>query len=128
MFRLMIAFVVLTSACQADETVTAYLEGSRAFRLVTLDGTPFEAQATIDLSVAGRLRGDAPRNSYSAAQMAVYPWFETGAIITTRMACPDLDAETAFLAALSAMTLSEVAGATLILSNTEGGEMVFQAP
>lgn len=42
-FRRTIAFVALTSACQADETVTAYLEGAGAFRLVALDGTPFQA-------------------------------------------------------------------------------------
>ncbi len=43
MFRMTTAFVVLTSACQADETVTAYLEGSGVFRLVTLDVPPCQA-------------------------------------------------------------------------------------
>ena len=45
----------------------------------------------------------------------------------TRRACPELPEETAFFKALEQMTLAEVVGETLILSNTEGGEMVFEA-
>lgn len=128
MHRLLIAFVLLTSACQADETVTAYLTGPSVFNVVSIDGAPFAANAIIDLSEAGHIAGTAPCNQYSAEQKAVYPWFEAGMIIATRMACPDLDAESLYLTALSEMTLSEVAGDILILSNTDGREMVFQAP
>jgi len=44
------------------------------------------------------------------------------------MACEKLNEETAFFSALSEMTLSEALGGTLILSNPDGREMVFQAP
>lgn len=128
MHRLIIVFALLTSACQADETVTGYLSGPSVFKVVSIDGEPFTEDATIDLSETGRISGKAPCNQYSAEQKAVYPWFEAGAMISTRMACPNLDAEMVFLTAISEMTLSEVAGDTLILSNTDGREMVFQAP
>jgi len=45
----------------------------------------------------------------------------------TKMACPDLAAENLFFAALAEMTLSEVLGDTLLLSNDKGREMVFKA-
>ena len=128
MSRLIFAFAFLTSACQADETVTAYLSGSGVFDLVSIDGAPLGAEATIDLSQAGRIQGQAPCNQYFADQNAVYPWFEAGPIGATRMACDRLAEETTFFSVLSEMTLSEIVGNTLILSNTDGREMVFQAP
>ena len=56
-----------------------------------------------------------------------YPWFDTGPIGSTRRVCPDLEVETIFLQALEAVTLSEVLGDVMILPNTEGLEMVFNA-
>jgi heat shock protein HslJ len=44
------------------------------------------------------------------------------------MACPDLAAEAQFFDALSTMTLVEVLGRTLILTDDNGREMLFQAP
>ena len=125
MLRLM-GFLALLG-CATDETVTAYADGQTEFVLRTLNGTPFAATATINIAEPGRVSGTAPCNTYSASQSAPYPWFEIGPIAVTRRACPDLAAETAFLGALAAMTLAEVTGNTLILSNTEQGEMVFQA-
>lgn len=128
MSRLILAFVILTSACQADESISAYLDGTAEFRLNSIDGTPFEADATIDLSKSGKISGKAPCNSYFANQTAPYPWLQAGPIGATRMACPDLDAEIAYFAALREMTHAEVLGDTLILSNADGREMLFQAP
>lgn len=128
MSRLILLCAILISGCQADESVAAYLDGSGKFRLISIDGAPFEADVTIDLSEAGRIRGAAPCNRYFADQTAPYPWFEIGPIGATRMACPALDQETAYFGALAEMTLAEALGGTLILSNTDGREMVFQAP
>ena len=55
-----------------------------------------------------------------------YPWFELGLMRATRMACGDLPAEREFFAMLATMTLAEVSGDVLILSNPDGAEMVFQ--
>lgn len=109
-----------------DETLAAYAPADR-YRLTDLNGAPFEAEAMLDIRTPGQISGTAPCNSYSAAQTAPYPWFAAGPIRATRMACPDLPAEQAYFAALAAMTLAEAAGDILILSNTDGGQMVFQA-
>ena len=113
--------------CAGDETVSAYGGSATEWRLVELDGTPFAATATLNLSEPGRISGQAPCNSYFADQSAPYPWFRAGPIGATRRACPALDQENAFLTALSEMSLSEVSGDTLILSNDAGREMVFTA-
>ena len=97
------------------------------YRLTTLNGVPFTASATLDLSTPGKISGDAPCNRYFADQTAPYPWFDAGPIGATRRACPDLAAETAYLTALAAMEFAETLGDTLILSNSDGAELVFQA-
>ena len=51
--------------------------------------------------------------------------FEIGPIGATRMACPELDAEAAFFAALRRVARAEVAGDVLILSDPGGFRMVF---
>ncbi len=119
------AFLALLGC--ADETVSGFAGDQTLFQLSSLDGAEFAATATIDIGTQGQVTGNAPCNSYNATQSAPYPWFELGPIAATRRACPELEAEAAFLTALGAMTLVEVAGNTLILSNTDGGEMVFQA-
>lgn len=117
----------LLAACQPDETVTKYLQGSETFVLQSINGTPFGAVATIHLGEAGKVSGQAPCNSYFAEQSAPYPWFELGAIAATKRACPDLDAEQTFFDALATASLVEVSGPILILTNDQDLEMVFQA-
>lgn len=115
-------------ACQPDETVSRHTDGVTAFALQSIDGTAFKGSATIDISESGKIAGRAPCNSYFASQTAPYPWLALGPIGSTKMACPDLAQEGQFFDALGAMTLVEVVGNTLILSNDTGREMVFQAP
>ncbi|MFT6025395.1 MAG: heat shock protein HslJ [Ascidiaceihabitans sp.] len=117
--------VLLISACRGDETVRAYGAADRIWVLDELDGKPFTARATLEFAEDGRISGQAPCNRYFAELTVPYPWFETGAIGATKMACPDLKAEAQFFKALDAMTLSEVLGNVLILSTPEGREMVF---
>ncbi|AXI45068.1 META domain-containing protein [Sulfitobacter sp. SK012] len=114
-------------ACQGDETVRAYGADDQIWTLTELNGEPFNAKATLLFPEPGSIAGDAPCNSYTATMSAPYPWFEAGPIAATRRACPDLATESVFLAALSAASLSEVAGDTLILSNPDGLSMVFTA-
>lgn len=123
-FAMLLTCVGLT-ACNADETVSAY--AANLYQLQSIDGAPFAARATLDLSTPGRVTGQAPCNRYFADQSAPYPWFALGPIGATRMACPDLPAETTYLNSLSDMTFAEAQGQILILSNEAGREMVFQA-
>ncbi len=113
--------------CQGDETVAAYGAGGRNWRLVEIDGAPFTARAILSFPQPGEIAGQAPCNSYSGPLTAPYPWFGTGPIAVTRKACAELADETRFFTALKGMTLSEVGGATMILSDETGREMVFRA-
>lgn len=113
--------------CSPDESISKFADGEAAYHLVSLDGVPFAGRATISFPEPGRVTGQAPCNSYFALQTVPYPWFGLEGIGATRMACPDLDLEAQFFAALEDMTLSEVTGDTLILSNPAGREMVFEA-
>ncbi|MDW3224588.1 MAG: META domain-containing protein [Paracoccaceae bacterium] len=113
--------------CQKDETVKAYGAADKVWRLVELDDAPVTYSATLTFPETGQIAGKAPCNSYTGSMTVPYPWFEAGPLAATRMACPDLEAETTFFAALSAMSLSEVLGDTLLLSNDAGRTMVFKA-
>lgn len=124
--KLIWAATLFLGAC-GDETVTAYADMD-SFVLTSINGTPFEASATLNVGDAGRISGTAPCNSYNAAQTAPYPWFALGPIAATRRACPDLAAESAYFETLSQMTNVEVVGSVLILRNDTGAEMVFDAP
>lgn len=119
--------LAVLSACREDETLRAYGGGERTWTLKLLNDAPFPASATLTFPEEGKIAGMGPCNRYFSAMTVPYPWFDAGPIGSTRMACPDLEAETAFLQALEAATLSEVLGDVMILSNTEGLEMVFNA-
>lgn len=113
-------------AC-GDETLSAYADRDVVWQLQEIDGTPFPAEATLEFPEPGGIAGTAPCNRYSGALTAPYPWFALGPVMSTRRACPDLDAETRYFAALAAMEIAEVSGAVLVLSNEAGREMVFHA-
>lgn len=123
----MAAFITL-SGCVTDETLSGFVEPGTVFELRTLDGDTFNARANITFPEPGQVAGQGPCNSFSARQSAPYPWFAIDAIAATRRACPELSQEAAFFDALGAMTLAEVSGRTLILPDSEGQEMVFEAP
>ena len=119
--------LMVLAGCWQDETLTGYGAADRLWVLETLDGATFDARAELQFPEKGKITGRAPCNNFFGEQTAPYPWFEAGPIGATRMTCPDMAAETAFLQALAAMTLAEVAADTLILSTEDGREMVFRA-
>ncbi|MBU2983005.1 META domain-containing protein [Lentibacter algarum] len=125
-FALIPALAVLP-ACRADETVGGYGAAERVWRLESIDGAAFSARATLTFPEPGKIAGQAPCNRYFGPMTVPYPWFDAGQVASTRMACPDLTSESKFLKALSEMSLSEVSGDVLLLSNDAGRTMVFKA-
>lgn len=113
------------SGCVGDETVARYGAAGGVWQLSEIDGRPFAARATLSFPEPGRVAGEAPCNLYSGAMTAPYPWFEAGALAVTRRACPEMAAEARFFDALGRVTLAEVQGDVLILSDPAGPEMVF---
>jgi heat shock protein HslJ len=97
----------------------------QVWSLTELDGKPFAATATLTFPEAGKIAGKAPCNRYFGALPGTYPAFKPEKVGATRMACPDLQAETVFFQALAAMTTANVAGNTLTLTGPDGRNMVF---
>ena len=122
-----LALIALIAACQGDETVAAYGAAGKTWHLTELNGEPFVARATLRFPEPGEITGDGPCNRYSTSMTVPYPWFEAGPIQSTDIACPDLDVERAFFAALAIMSQSEVLGDTMILRTEDEQEMVFKA-
>ncbi len=119
------ALLGLIPACQSDETVAAYGGAGSTWTLVELDGAQFAQRATLVFGEDGQVSGQAPCNGFTFTNGVPYPWFETGPIAATKMACPNLEAETTFFATLSAMTRVVIAEGRMVMANDEGGEMVF---
>ena len=120
--------VLLLAGCGNDETIAAFAGDAGDFNLVSVDSRPFDGRATINVSETGKISGKGPCNSYFATQSAPYPWIEIGPIGATRRACPSLEQERSYFDALRSMTLAEVGGGTLILSNDAGSRLIFQSP
>lgn len=122
-----LALMAMQAACQADETVARYGASGTTWHLVRLNGTAFDAPATLVFAPGGPVSGQGPCNSFSGTNTVPYPWFEVAAIASTKRACPDVQAEAAYFQALTAMTQSEVQPTHLFLRNDAGDEMVFKA-
>ena len=121
------AAAVALSACQGDETVTAYGGAGKTWVLREIDNAPFTARTTLTFPEPGQITGQGPCNGYSATLRVPYPWFDAENLISTKTACPDLAQETVYFQSLDAMSLIEVLGDVMLLSNEAGRQMVFKA-
>ncbi len=110
-----------------DETVSGYADRDAVWQLEKLDGEVFDVQAHLMFPMPGQVAGKGPCNSFSANQNVPYPWIQIERLAATRMACPDLQQERHFFRALQDMTLAEVSGDILLLSNDAGRQMQFRA-
>lgn len=120
-------FFMLCTSCGPDETISAYANPLSIYVLQSLNGEPIAARADISFPEKGTVSGNGPCNVFQATQSAPYPWLALGPIAATRRACPDLALESAYFQALEAVTLVEVSGPFLLLTNTDGLELVFQS-
>lgn len=127
MLTLLLPLMTWIAPYFADETISGYADPAATYHLEEMNGAPFAATATIAFPREGEVIGSGPCNRFSASQSAPYPWFALGPVAATRRACPELALETEVFSLLSKLTLVEVAGPVLILSNTDGDMMVFRA-
>lgn len=116
-----LAALLLLAGCASDETISGFAEVGSEW---LYEGSE-TAQVTLAFPEPGQVAGQGPCNRYFATQSAPYPWFELGPIASTKMACPNLSEEATYLDQLAAMTLAEVSGDVLILSNDAGEKMFF---
>lgn len=121
------AFASVCVNCGPDETVSGYADPAATYQLQTLNGLDFASVATIAFPQEGSVTGAGPCNSFRADQTAPYPWFDIGPIAATRRACPELADEQRYFTVLSSMSIAEVNGRVLLLTNEAGNELFFQS-
>lgn len=109
-----------------DETISGYVDRDAIWHLQELDGVEFPAQASVQFPETGQVTGSGPCNRYSAIQTAPYPWISVEAVAATKRACPDLQQEQQFFEMLQSMSLAEVSGDALLLSDDTGRQMLFR--
>ncbi|NSX53927.1 META domain-containing protein [Parasulfitobacter algicola] len=126
MWRVFFLVPFLVAACVRDETISAYAEKNAIYELIEINNMVVSSLATIQFPSKGKVTGQGPCNRFNAKQSAPYPWINLSLIESTELACPKLTDERQYFESLGKMTLAEVSGDVLILSNDEGDQMVFQ--
>ncbi len=123
-FLALSAFCTLC-ACQTDETISGFTQDGSVWSLKSINGLDFTSTATITFPAKGQIAGAGPCNQYAANQNAPYPWIEISQLSATKRGCADLQQEVQYFTALQGVTLAEVSGGTLLLSNDAGDELLF---
>lgn len=104
------------------------LTGS-SWKLVTLQGSPVSGDEAITLEFLadGKLAGSAGCNRYGGGYTLQGVAFQTGALFSTKMACPEpaMQQETAYLQALDAMRYAQVSDGKLLLVSPQMGFLTF---
>jgi heat shock protein HslJ len=126
MIRSLILVAFGVTACQADETISGYADPNATYQLTDLNGAAPKTEITINFPENGQLAGKASCNSYFGSQTKPLPWFETGPIASTKMACPFLEEETEYFQTLAGATLAEINQNTIILSNDTGPVLTYK--
>lgn len=117
---LLVPLLATASLAQAPAAPSSGAEGPGVWRLVTLNGQPLAGRpVTLDLSQAGHMAGQAPCNRYAGPVIVVGERFAPGAIVSTRMACEQMEAESTYFAALGKVTTIRQDGAILVLSGPD---------
>ena len=111
------------AACVTPAQSQAEIEGVD-WHLVGLEGQTVAWTASLRFDGKG-VSGNAPCNSWGARNGASLPEVSIAALRATRMACPDLKAESAFFEALQAMQRAELDQGHLYLIGPEGRIMEF---
>lgn len=117
---------LLLAGC-ADETITGYSDPDTTWRLEEISARKVDAPTLLTFPSRGRIAGQGPCNVFSGSVDALYPWFSVHGIARGNDICPDQKAEADFFDALGRVTLAEVSGPVLVLSDEDGLEMVFRA-
>ncbi len=95
------------------------------WHLIGLEGQAPPAPLSISFAEDGKLAGQAPCNRYFGSYSGDLPALTMSALGATKMACPDLAAETVYFEALQAVQSAEISEGHLYLIGFEGRLMEF---
>lgn len=126
MIRPFLILALTMTACKADETISGYTDADAIWELVEINGGSPQSTITLTFPEKGKIAGRAPCNRYFGTQTKPLPWFQTGPIASTKMACPNLDEEQVYFQTLEKSSLAEITKTTLILSNDTGPLLTFK--
>lgn len=121
----------LLNACLISLSLTACVPPAQSleilgeWHLIGLDGQAAPGKLSISFAADGKLSGQAPCNGYFGSYSGQLPALGIGALGATKMACPELAAESALLAALQATQSAEVSEGHLFLIGAEGLVLEF---
>jgi heat shock protein HslJ len=119
-----LACMLLASACGGAWRMSAPLVQVH-WKLVALDGRPFQSSSEhgpylVFETNEQRVRGSGGCNRLTGTYRQEGDDLTIGPLAATKMACPDLAAESAFLAALERVRHVAIAGRNLTLSDADG--------
>lgn len=120
---LVLSAAFMLAACVTPALSDSEIEGVD-WHLVGLEGQDVDWRATLRFD-GDKVGGKAPCNSWFGRSGATLPEVRIEAIGATRMACPDLKAESAYFEALQAMQRAELDQGHLYLIGPEGRIMEF---
>ena len=129
---LIVALAALVTACtpavRAADAPPVDLDGT-SWILVRIDGQVVRADAEATLSfLDGKVQGIGSCNGFFGPYERDGERLSFGLLASTMMACPDMDLETSYLAALSSVAAYRVEGAELVLANDAGETVLVFAP
>ncbi len=114
------------AGCASEESVTKYGGGDYLWKLTEIDSVPVDYAAELAFNPDGSVSGEGPCNAFTALQSKPYPWVAIDIDVVEQIYCADINDEEAFLTALEEMTLVEVSGPNMVMSNDAGRSMVFR--
>jgi len=109
-----------------DETLAAYAERDVAYRLEPAEDAPAVGTLTLRFPKVRSVEVRTHCASYHAALTVPYPWFRTARWQVADRHCDPGSQDLLFRDALRRMTLAEILGDTLILSNDIGEALIFR--
>ncbi len=102
------------------------------WKLLSIDGTEVitpegAREAFVILRPDFRVTGFGGCNTFNGTWQKDGDQLSVGPLMSTRMACKDIDTESTFLANLDGKIFAEIEGETLNLIGSNGSDLVFQA-
>lgn len=125
MTSLFLTLPIALAASTSSAADSGFPISETSWSLSEVDGAPYEASATVAFPEEGRIAGKAACNNFTGSYEGTTDGFTLGPMAMTKMMCPDIEAEDAFMAQLALMTHADVTEDQVILSNADGAQMVF---